>query len=95
MSTLQPAARLNDPIARTPLLASIGKMLGGLVVGALVGAAAGAIAAFVVGTGGLGAIVAGALISSLLMAAGGNNLVEGITGLIGDAMDALPCSRPK
>ena len=37
MSTLQPAARLNDPIAHTPLLAMIAKVAGGVVVGAAVG----------------------------------------------------------
>ncbi|MDR2259355.1 MAG: DUF6531 domain-containing protein, partial [Azoarcus sp.] len=89
MSTLQPAARLNDPIAHTPLLAAVGKMVGGLVVGALVGAAAGALAVFVVGTGGLGAVVAAAIISSLLMALGGDHLAAGITNLISAGIDAL------
>ncbi len=83
------AARLNDPIAHTPVWASIGKMVGGLLVAAAVGAAAGAVAVAIVGTGGLGAIVAGALISSAIMAFGGNSLVEGITGQLNKAIDAL------
>jgi len=89
MSTLQPAARYQDPIAHTPLLAMIGKVAAGLVVGAAVGAAAGALAVAVVGTGGLGAVVAGAVISSVIMQAGGNSLVEGVTNFICDGIDSL------
>ncbi|MDR2093421.1 MAG: DUF6531 domain-containing protein, partial [Azoarcus sp.] len=93
MSTLQPAARLNDPIAHTPLLATIGKMAGGLVIGALVGAAAGVVAAAVVSatvaTGGLAALVVGALVSSALMVAGGNSLTDRLVGLLHEGIDAL------
>ncbi|MDR3212662.1 MAG: DUF6531 domain-containing protein, partial [Azoarcus sp.] len=85
----QAAARLNDPIAHTPLLGSILKMAGQLAAGLAVGALAGAAAAAIVGTGGVGAIVVGAVISSLLMAAGGNSLVEAISGAIDDAVDAF------
>ncbi|MBI1906571.1 MAG: PAAR/RHS domain-containing protein [Rhodocyclales bacterium] len=96
--TLQPAARLNDPIAHTPLLAQIGKTFSGLVVGALVGAAVAAATAaaltaagvITASTGGLGVIVAVTLVSSVLMqVSGAGQLIEGATNVVNNAIDAL------
>jgi RHS repeat-associated protein len=87
---MSPAAgRLNDPIAHPPLWASIGKMVGGLLIAAAVGAAAGAAATFVVGTGGLGALVLGAVLSSGIMALVGVSLIGALTEGLNNAMDML------
>lgn len=101
--TLQAAARLNDPIAHTPMLAMIGKTFSGLVVGALVGAAV-AVAAkatlvaagvITVSTGGLGAIVAVALVSGVLMQlTGAGQLIEGATNAVNNAIDAMLPPEP-
>ena len=91
------AVRLNDPIAHTPLLASIGKMVGGLVVAAAVGAAIGAAATALVGatiaTGGAAAAVAGAVLSAALTTGGmllfGDSIIDSLNDMVGKAMDAL------
>ncbi|MCL1824618.1 MAG: DUF6531 domain-containing protein [Betaproteobacteria bacterium] len=87
---MSPAAvRLNDPVAHVPLWAGIAKMVGGLAVAAAVGAAAVGLAVAVVGTGGLGAVVASAVLSSAIMALGGNSLVDVLTQGLNKAIDAL------
>ena len=58
------AARKFDPIEHESLLAQIGKVGTGLLAGLAVGVAFGAAAALVVGTGGLGAVVLGAVVAT-------------------------------
>ncbi|MCL2590559.1 MAG: DUF6531 domain-containing protein, partial [Betaproteobacteria bacterium] len=86
------AARLNDPIAHAPPWAGIAKMAGGLLAGAAIGALAGMAAGAIVGatvlTGGA-ALVAGALLSSVIMSVVGNKLVDLLTNGISDLIDSL------
>ena len=91
---LQPAARLNDPIAHTSMLAMIGKVGAGLVVGAVVGAAVTVAAAAVVGatvaTGGVAGVVATAVVGSVLMeVTGAGELIGAGTEALSSAIDDL------
>jgi RHS repeat-associated protein len=60
------AARIGDPIAHESLMSEIGQVGAGLLTGLAVGFAVGAAAAFIVGTGGLGAVVLGAVVATAI-----------------------------
>jgi YD repeat-containing protein len=62
--SVPPAARKDDPIAHQSLLSEVGQVGAGLLTGLAVGAAFGLAAAFVVGTGGLGALALGAVVAT-------------------------------
>ncbi|MDL2274732.1 DUF6531 domain-containing protein, partial [Desulfosarcina sp. OttesenSCG-928-G10] len=88
--SIELAARVGDPIGHTPLLGMICKVGAGLLAGLAVGAAVGAAAVAIVGTGGFGAVVLGAVVGSVIgMAAdGATNLLTGSdNGLIGFLTD--------
>lgn len=64
--SLLAAARLGDTFTHTSLLAQMLKVASTIGAGLLVGAAIGAAAVFIVGTGGLGAVVVGAIVGAVL-----------------------------
>ncbi|KGR93886.1 RHS repeat-associated core domain-containing protein [Burkholderia sp. ABCPW 111] len=64
--SLLAAARAQDTFTHTSLLAQMLKVAATIGAGLLVGAAIGAAAAFVVGTGGLGAVVLGAVVGAVM-----------------------------
>jgi RHS repeat-associated protein len=88
------AARLNDPIAHTSMLAMIGKVGTGLLVGAAIGFVAGVAAtALVAGTvlsGGLVGMLAVAVLSGLMMhAVGANPIIENASNAVGDMLNDI------
>ncbi|MBX7229848.1 MAG: RHS domain-containing protein, partial [Burkholderiaceae bacterium] len=91
--SLLAAARLGDDISHTSLLGMICKVGAGLIVGAVVGAVVGVVAAAAVAAVGLtggAALVAGALLSSLLMkVTGAGDLIGAVTNKINNLVDEM------
>ena len=96
--TLLAAATLGDDIVHAPLLAQVLKVVATIGTGLLTGIAIGVAAAFIVGTGGLGAVVLGAVAGAVIGVAadaaahaltGANSLDEAIVKPICDAIDKI------
>ncbi|WP_077033342.1 RHS repeat-associated core domain-containing protein [Pelomonas sp. KK5] len=77
--SLPAAACIDDDIRHTPLLGQILKVAATIGVGLLVGAGVGLAAAFIVGTGGLGALVLSAVVGAVI-GAGLDAASEALTG---------------
>jgi len=95
--TLLAAATVGDDIVHTPLLGQILKVATTIGAGLLTGMAIGVAAAFIVGTGGLGAVVLGAVVGAIIgvaadagaRALGANSLDDLITKPIHSAIDKV------